>query len=128
MHGEVLFAPEWGTFDMAVGEKITSVYGGSADQSAFPLYSKPLDTATQSRAHSKEEQALYDEYELIRTIREEGEGNGDDFNTQCDRVLATYPDEWLLLFELAEYRAKKQKDALFNRLFKRLSELKQDVE
>jgi len=31
----VLFEPEWGTYDMAVGEKISSVFNGAADNDAY---------------------------------------------------------------------------------------------
>src|SRR5205807_3326290 len=32
----ILFDPSWGEFDMAVGEKISSVFNGAADKDAFP--------------------------------------------------------------------------------------------
>ena len=32
---ETYFQPQWGVFDLAVGEKIVSVFGGPADRSAF---------------------------------------------------------------------------------------------
>lgn len=32
---EVLFDPSWGTYDMAIGEKVVSVYSGPADRPAF---------------------------------------------------------------------------------------------
>jgi phenylalanine-4-hydroxylase len=31
----VLFDPDWGTYDMAVGERITSVFNGAADKDAY---------------------------------------------------------------------------------------------
>jgi phenylalanine-4-hydroxylase len=34
-HSQVLFRPEWGMYDMAVGEKITSVFAGAADSESF---------------------------------------------------------------------------------------------
>ncbi len=35
-HGDrVLFDPAWGTFDMAVGERISSVFNGAADKDAY---------------------------------------------------------------------------------------------
>ena len=32
---QVLFEPTWGTYDMAVGAEITSVFAGAADPNAF---------------------------------------------------------------------------------------------
>jgi len=35
-YGErVLFNPDWGTYDMAVGERITSVFNGAADKDGY---------------------------------------------------------------------------------------------
>src|SRR5207244_11188839 len=31
----VLFDPDWGTYDMAVGERISSVFNGAADKAAY---------------------------------------------------------------------------------------------
>ena len=36
--GELLFDPAWGVYDMAVGDSVVSVYGGSADQQAYPVH------------------------------------------------------------------------------------------
>jgi phenylalanine-4-hydroxylase len=30
--GQILFAPDWGVYDMALGEDIISVFGGTADR------------------------------------------------------------------------------------------------
>jgi phenylalanine-4-hydroxylase len=35
--GRVLFDPSWGCYDMAVGASISSVFGGAADRSCYPL-------------------------------------------------------------------------------------------
>ena len=32
---EILFQPEWGTYDMAIGESIVSVFSGAADMAVF---------------------------------------------------------------------------------------------
>jgi phenylalanine-4-hydroxylase len=34
-HSKILFRPEWGMYDMAIGESITSVFSGAADSEAF---------------------------------------------------------------------------------------------
>ena len=34
-HGQVLFEPAWGTYDMAVGSHIVSVFGGPADREKY---------------------------------------------------------------------------------------------
>ena len=32
---QTLFEPEWGTYDLAIGERITSVFAGAADSEQF---------------------------------------------------------------------------------------------
>ena len=41
LSGRVLFDPIWGTYDLAVGADITSVFGGVADREKLQLH-KPL--------------------------------------------------------------------------------------
>ena len=41
LEGRKLFAPDWGRYDMAVGGRIRSVFGGVADRERYRLY-KPL--------------------------------------------------------------------------------------
>jgi phenylalanine-4-hydroxylase len=36
-HKTVLFQPEWGVYDMAVGKKVTSAFSGPADVNSFDL-------------------------------------------------------------------------------------------
>lgn len=38
LEGRVLFEPSWGPYDMIVGARVTSVFGGTADREAFRLY------------------------------------------------------------------------------------------
>ena len=46
---EALFLPEWGMYDMAVGQKITSVFSGAADR---PVFSKTI-LSFQVKRHSR---------------------------------------------------------------------------
>ena len=38
LDGRVLFEPAWGSYDMAVGARVSSVFGGTADRETFRLY------------------------------------------------------------------------------------------
>ncbi len=53
----VLFDPDWGTYDMAVGERIVSVFNGAADKDAFnqvALVPKERTIKVPSNAEAKE--------------------------------------------------------------------------
>ncbi|WP_026564451.1 aromatic amino acid hydroxylase [Bacillus sp. UNC41MFS5] len=102
--GQVLFEPSWGTYDMAVGAAITSVYAGAADPDEFFEWPKnENDSLEEAEVQQLNElQRLYAE---IRSLRE-----GADWNEQSwprlEKVIATlnqkYPNEWLLRLEILE--------------------------
>jgi phenylalanine-4-hydroxylase len=53
----VLFAPEWGIYDMAVGKKITSAFSGPADVSSFDMITHvPSSHTIKQKKSSKREE------------------------------------------------------------------------
>ena len=69
--GETLFEPSWGTYDMAVGKHILSVYAGPADPEAFGLaYPAPTEK-THKINHSEHAKKLHALYQHVRNIREQ---------------------------------------------------------
>lgn len=105
LDGGCLFAPDWGTFDMAVGESIVSVYGGSADQENYPLYKKPSDTATVVVDYDKATQELFGMYQSVRDLREAA-ASADALEALVKKYIDSEHKEWLLAFELNELLVK----------------------
>ncbi len=104
--GKVLFQAEWGTYDMAVGEKITSVFAGAADREEFAVGThQPSDVKTRRPTYSVEIQRLHHLFRDIRTLRE---SHPDEKQVQLEvtRIMAeldqSYPEEWLLRLEILE--------------------------
>lgn len=121
--GEILFDPEWGVFDMAVGDSIPSVYGGSADQEAYPLYKAPSQSSTLIIDYDETTLSLFDLYQQVRDCREQQAPN----LSQIEAWVQTYDQltsrEWLLGYELLELLqglkgAETTATALRNRLQK----------
>ncbi len=101
-HGQILFDPAWGIYDMAVGARIESVYGGAADRESFQLYRNQATTQTRPRITADaEEQQLMNLYAQLRRHRESGTPKADALHALLDQ-LAAYPDEWLIRLELRE--------------------------
>ncbi len=95
--GEVLYRPEWGRLDMAVGARIDSVYGGTADREAYQLY-EPLPSTTAAVATT--DSGLMDLYQRVdRIARGEAGLAGADLEA-LRQGLAEHPREWLLRVEL----------------------------
>ncbi|PZR76796.1 MAG: aromatic amino acid hydroxylase, partial [Chthoniobacterales bacterium] len=97
----VLFEPSWGTFDMAVGERITSVFNGAADKDAyleFSLVPKERTIKAPSDARRKKLENLYQQVRDIRERKVGYERLGEIWETQ----QAEHSDDWLLSMEIYE--------------------------
>ena len=97
----VLFDPAWGTYDMAVGEKIVSVFNGAADKDAYnevALVPKERTIKHPSDAKRKKLESLYQQVRDIRTRKTGYERLGEIWETQ----QAEHPDDWLLSMEIFE--------------------------
>ncbi len=115
----VLFDPSWGTYDMAVGERISSVFNGAADKDAFlqvALVPKERTIKVPSDAKRKKLENLYRQVRDIRERKLGYERLGEIWETQ----QAEHADDWLLsmeifeiLDEIAEQNDLKQKIVTF---------------
>jgi len=102
VHGDVLFHPDWGVFDMAVGDSIVSVYGGSADQDHYPLYQAPSNNRTLTISYDESTQSLFDLYSRVRQLREQSMAAPAAVESLISEYVALTDTEWLLGFELLE--------------------------
>ncbi|MEO8439633.1 MAG: aromatic amino acid hydroxylase [Spartobacteria bacterium] len=97
----VLFDPAWGVYDMAVGERITSVFNGAADKDAYnqvALVPKERTIKAPSNAKRKKLESLYQQVRDIRARKTGYERLGEIWETQ----QAEHPDDWLLSMEIFE--------------------------
>jgi phenylalanine-4-hydroxylase len=101
-HGErVLFDPAWGTYDMAVGERISSVFNGAADKDAYNQVALVPKERTIKVPSDEKRKRLENLYAQVRKIRESKTGYerlGEIWETQ----QAEHPDDWLLSMEIFE--------------------------
>ncbi|MBW6458997.1 MAG: aromatic amino acid hydroxylase [Bacteroidales bacterium] len=101
----VLFKPEWGNFDMAVGEKIVSAFSGPADPYAFELEYPVPKEKTHKIIHSPDAIQLHSLYQAVREIRENGAGQK-KLHDIWPQLCSKYPEEWLLPLEILEISAE----------------------
>jgi phenylalanine-4-hydroxylase len=97
----VLFDPSWGNYDMAVGDKIVSVFNGAADKDAYnqvALVPKERTIKVLSDAKRKKLENLYAQVRKIRETKKGYERLGEIWETQ----QAEHPDDWLLSMEIFE--------------------------
>lgn len=122
-HGDtVLFQPEWGTYDMAVGADVISAFSGPADYRSFNLVNHVPSSKTIKAKRDEEKIKLEGLYQAVRSMREEDKTV--DLNQILDTLTTMYVSDWLLTVEILELAKKKQDTALYQKAMNRLEQLK----
>jgi phenylalanine-4-hydroxylase len=99
--GEYLFRPQWGQYDMAVGEKISSVFSGPADPAAFGLVFPVPSEKTHKIVHDEKARKLHTLYQRVRNMRE-NKSDITGIEEIWDTLTREYTSEWLLPLEIYE--------------------------
>jgi phenylalanine-4-hydroxylase len=104
---QVLFEPAWGVYDMAVGEKITSAFGGPADPEGFGLHYEAPEEKTHQIDFDDQAIKLHQLYNKTRQIRE-SKFETTSIRSVWENVKSEFPEDWLLPVEILEI-VKKNK-------------------
>lgn len=107
-HDEVLFHPDWGIYDMAIGKTIVSAYAGPADYTSFDMITHELETKEKNTVVSSEVQRLRELYAIVRKERQQNSINEKKCIEIFEEWQSKYPDEWLLGVELYELSYNQQ--------------------
>jgi phenylalanine-4-hydroxylase len=120
---KVLFQPEWGIYDMAVGKKVISAFSGPADVNSFDMINHVPSSQTIKQKKSVEREELEKLYASIRNIRE----NKPATITLKEAFAAVsdgHPNDWLLSVEIAELAQKEGNSDLVNKVLNHLENVK----
>ncbi|HIP26713.1 MAG TPA: aromatic amino acid hydroxylase, partial [Flavobacteriaceae bacterium] len=98
---EILFQPEWGIYDMAVGANITSAYSGIADPDSYKLTYEAPKEKTHKIVYSSKQIAIHKLYQQVRDMRENNTINITELNAIFDKINSS-DKEWLLALEIYE--------------------------
>ena len=121
---EVLFSPEDGDFDFAVGKDIVSAFAGMADYRSFNVNThNPSTTTTIKTERSAKQQELIELYEAIRNYRN-GETTKFSPDAVFDILKKHHNEDWLLPLEIYELEVERN-TALSKEVFRYLNELKE---
>ncbi|HKG04923.1 MAG TPA: aromatic amino acid hydroxylase [Pedobacter sp.] len=100
-NGNILFQPEWGIYDMAVGERIVSVFNGAADKGAYEELTHVSDQQTHKMVYDEKTLKLHEIYRKVRSIREDQLGF--ESLPELFAVLkAEHRSDWLCALEILE--------------------------
>lgn len=110
-NGNVLFQPEWGMYDMAIGQSIISVFNGAADKEAYEEITHISDKQTHKVVYDDKTAALHEIYKSVRLIREQATGY-EQLPGLFETLKTTYPQDWLSVMEILEilYHKKQYPD------------------
>jgi phenylalanine-4-hydroxylase len=97
----ILFDPSWGTYDMAVGEKIVSVFCGAADKEAFEEIVYKSTTNTVHVQYDANTLELHKLYQQVRDLRQSHSAYV-DLNKIWQKLQNNHTNDWLCALELLE--------------------------
>lgn len=98
---EVLFKPEWGNYELAVGKKVISAFSGPADPLSFDLITHKTSSTTIKSEKTPERLELESLYQSVRNIRE-GKNTKFSLLAAFDLVKKYHQKDWLLPVEIYE--------------------------
>ena len=101
-NSEILFNPDWGTYDMAVGKNVVSVFAGPADDNSFENTRKKSKTTSVPINYSKKELELHSLYGEVRSIRDSKVCDILKIEPIYNNIKLNFPNEWLILLEIYE--------------------------
>jgi len=108
--GAVLFDPAWGVYDMAVGDRVVSVFQGAADKDAYDQVSFVPHERTIKVEADGEARDLRELYGAVREVRDGGAPLA-RLGAVVDALAARHPGDWLLPLEILEILEKRGGDA-----------------
>ncbi|RYZ76717.1 MAG: aromatic amino acid hydroxylase [Proteobacteria bacterium] len=119
----VLFDPSWGTFDMAVGSHVTSVFGGPADRRAYGETDDFVAKVIPRKPFTPIMQYKHELYQAVRTFREKMEAwpastsvtqkavASEQLEQIYSKLEAEFPHDWLLRLEILELAQQLPSDS-----------------
>ncbi|MFK7031772.1 aromatic amino acid hydroxylase [Flavobacterium oreochromis] len=120
---QILFQPEWGIYDMAVGKEIISAFSGPADVNSFDMISHVPSTKTIKQQKSPEREELEELYLNVRNIRER-KNTTITLKEIFGILTSNHPNDWLLAIEITEIAHRENHNELVSKILNHLESVK----
>ena len=124
-NGTILFEPEWGIYDMAIGKEVISAFSGPADVNSFDMITHVPSSTTIKSKSSVERQELENLYKNVRDLRE-GKNATKTIENIFEIVAINHKNDWLLSVEIAELAKKENNIDFLNKVVNHLAIVKQN--
>jgi phenylalanine-4-hydroxylase len=125
------YDPSWGEFDMALGETITSVFGGPADRGSYGAYEMGGISTQPGRqsAFTPEENKIFSCYSKVRKLRSsDGAVDNGSMDAVAQESLMRHGEEWLLALEVLELSRQKKTSGIEAKALDHLREHQKSVQ
>lgn len=99
--GRIYFGPSWGIYDMAVGEKIISVFNGAADKDAFEEIALVSKTNTYHAVYDEQTLQYHQLFKTVRDCRGNGSNPG-QLIAVWEELRKNHREDWLCAMEILE--------------------------
>ncbi|MDZ4660289.1 MAG: aromatic amino acid hydroxylase [Pseudomonadota bacterium] len=102
---DLLFDPSWGVYDMAVGEKVTSVFAGPADRNHYhdsPDFNVKIIPRGVPDEKAKRLMSLYARVREIREKKLFALAIVKEMKSMMGELISDFPNDWLLSLEVFE--------------------------
>ena len=119
----ILFQPEWGIYDMAVGKEVISAFAGPADVNSFDMISHVPSSHTIKQKKSAAREELEQLYQHVRNLRENKTAPL-TLEQLFSEVTSKHSNDWLLSVEIAEIAHTKNNNELLEKVLHYLEHLK----
>jgi phenylalanine-4-hydroxylase len=123
---QILFKPEYGMFDLILAHEITSVFPGPADPERFNFHHPVIKEKTHKINYDSKAQKLHEIYNDVRAMRNDCFVGG-SIEEILNTLINEYPHEWLIYLELLEVIKLTKNEAMYNKVYDHLWELKKDT-
>jgi len=124
---EILFKPEWGVYDMAVGKEVVSVFAGPADDNSFLNNYKLPKSKSEQIVYDNKNLKLHKLYEEVKNIRQSGHIDLKKISIIYNNIISDYNQEWLILLEIYEILFETKSD-IRDKVKKSLKEIRKNDE
>jgi len=101
-HDQILFQPEWGMYDMAVGESVISCFAGPASYQSFEDGGELSSEKPTAIVYSDKQLTLHGYYQEVKDMRDSGQIDENRLLQIFTILKSDYPIDWLLSLEIYE--------------------------
>ena len=109
-HGDqILFDPSWGEYDLVLGEKVVSVFGGAADKEAYGEFKDFVAKKIPEKKYTDSQKNLFSLYQKVRDLRKNIQSNTNienDLAKIISELTEKHSKDWLLKLEILELSHK----------------------